>query len=42
MERLGSSMTAHPRSRGVDALNIKKEIAETGSSPLTRGRRSAA
>ena len=30
---------AHPRSRGKNAQLIREEVAEAGSSPLTRGKR---
>ena len=34
-------MAAHPRSRGENAQLIREEVAEAGSSPLTRGKRLA-
>ena len=36
---MSSSSTAHPRSRGENILTVRTSRTETGSSPLTRGKR---
>ena len=35
----GGGLEAHPRSRGENAVNTKAISDQTGSSPLTRGKR---